>query len=89
MPATGSRFVLAELDPALQAAALRLDPVADRDEYTELVALTEGGEALSLERLERLGREGEAGRQLLARARNLGLHHWGIWAGDRAAFASA
>ena len=81
----GLAFRLAELDPALQAAALRLDPVADRDEYTELVALTEGGEALSLERLERLGREGEAGRQLLARARNLGLHRWGIWAGNERA----
>ena len=81
----GLAFRLAELDPALQAAALRLDPVADRDEYTELMALTEGGQALSLERLEQLGSDGEAGRQLLARARNLGLHRWGIWAGnDRA-----
>ena len=77
----GLALRFAELDSALQAAALRLDPVADRDEYTELVALTDGGEALSLERLAQLEREGEAGRRLIARARNLGLLRWGIWAG--------
>ena len=85
----GLALLLAELDPALQAAALRLDPVADREEYTELVALTEGGEALSLERLEQLEREGEAGRRLIGRARNLGLHRWGIWAGSERALAPA
>ena len=81
----GLALRLAELDPDLQAAAVRLDPVADRDEYTELVALTEGGEALTLERLEQLEQEGEAGRRLIARARNLGLHRWGIWAGSERA----
>ncbi len=77
----GLALLLAELEPALQAAALRLDPVADREEYAELVALTDGGERLSLERLEQLEREGDAGRRLVGRARNLGLHRWGIWAG--------
>jgi DNA helicase HerA-like ATPase len=73
---------LPELDAGLQAAALRLDPVEDRDEYSELVALVDGVESVSLERLERLSAEGgEGAQQLLARARNLGVHRWGIWAG--------
>jgi uncharacterized protein len=77
----GLALLLAELEPATQAATLRLDPVADREEYAELVALTDGGEPLSLERLEQLERKGGAGRRLIGRARNLGLHRWGIWAG--------
>jgi DNA helicase HerA-like ATPase len=75
----GLRFP--ELDAALQAAVLRLDPVADRDEYAELVALVDGVESLSLERLQRLSAEGGEGERLLARARNLGVDRWGIWAG--------
>jgi uncharacterized protein len=76
----GLALLLAELEPAAQAAVLRLDPIADREEYSELVALTDGGEALSLERLEEVERKGEAGRRLIGRARNLGLDRWGIWA---------
>ena len=78
----GLALVLAELEPTVQAAALRLDPVTDREEYAELAALTEGGEALSPERLQRLEHDGgEEGRRLVSRARNLGLLRWGIWAG--------
>ncbi|HEU4449330.1 MAG TPA: ATP-binding protein [Gaiellaceae bacterium] len=77
----GLRFP--ELDPGLQAAALRLDPVADREEYAELVALVSGVESLSLERLERLSAEGgEDARRLVERARNLGVDRWSIWAGS-------
>ncbi|HYK07168.1 MAG TPA: ATP-binding protein [Gaiellaceae bacterium] len=72
---------LAELDPATQAAVLRLDPIADREEYAELTALTDAGVGLSLERLEQLEHDGGAGRQLIGRARNLGLARWSIWAG--------
>ena len=79
----GLALLLAELEPTLQAAALRLDPVADREEYAELAALTEGGAALSPEQLQWLEREGgEEGRRLMSRARNLGLLRWGIWAGE-------
>lgn len=72
-----------ELDPQLQAAILRLDPIADREEYTELLALVEGVESLSLERLQRLSQEGSDGaRRLLGRAHNLvGVYGWDIWAG--------
>jgi DNA helicase HerA-like ATPase len=76
----GLRFP--ELDPRLQAAVLRLDPIGDREEYSELVALVEGVESLSLERLERLSKEGgEDAKRLVARAKNLGVARWGIWAG--------
>jgi DNA helicase HerA-like ATPase len=75
---------LAELDAATQAAVLRLDPIADREEYSELTALTDAGEGLTLERLEQVERDGGAGRQLIARARNLGLDRWNIWAGTDA-----
>jgi len=78
----GLRF--AELGARLQAAALRLDPIADRDEYAELNGLVEAAEAgaLSLEQLQRLSVEGSTDAiRLLSRARNLGLYEWGIWAG--------
>jgi DNA helicase HerA-like ATPase len=78
----GLALLMAELEPATQAAALRLDPIADREEYAELAALTDGGQALTLEQLEQLGRDGGAGGRLIERARNLGLHRWGIWAGS-------
>jgi DNA helicase HerA-like ATPase len=76
----GLRFP--ELGARLQAAALRLDPIDDREEYAELLALVEGVEALSLERLQQLSVEGgDDARRLLARAGNLGLDRWGLWAG--------
>jgi uncharacterized protein DUF87 len=68
----GLALLLAELEPEAQAAVLRLDPIADHEEYAELLALTDGGEALSLERLEDVERKGEAGRRLIGRARNGG-----------------
>jgi uncharacterized protein len=78
----GLALRLRELDARLQAAVLRLDPVADREEYGELVALVEGEEPLSFERLELLRAEGsDAAKQLFTRARNLGLLGWDIWAG--------
>jgi hypothetical protein len=71
-----------ELDARLQAAVLRLDPVADREEYGELVTLVEGGEAISVEQIQALRAEGgEAAQQLIARSRNLGVLEWQIWAG--------
>ena len=78
----GLALRIRELDARLQAAVLRLDPVRDREEYGELVALVEGDEPLSFEQLDQLRTEGgEAARQLIARARNLGVLGWQIWAG--------
>jgi DNA helicase HerA-like ATPase len=54
---------------------LRLDPVADREEYgalTELVERSRPGE------LAELGDE-----RLAQRVRNLGIDRWGIWSGGR------
>jgi uncharacterized protein len=68
-----------DLDADQQAALLRLDPIADREEYAELarlvaetapVALTEVGDAGT-----------PVGRQLALRASNLGVDRWRLWAG--------
>jgi DNA helicase HerA-like ATPase len=64
------RLRLADLDPATQAALLRLDPVADRDEYAELAAVVAGDRTF------------EADRPLAQRAHNLGVDGFGVWARD-------
>jgi uncharacterized protein len=70
----GVRF--RDLSPAAQAAVLRLDPVADREEYGELTALVEDAGVRTLEDLAR-----SAADDLKQRARNLGVDRWGIWPG--------
>ena len=67
---------LRELSPAAQAAVLRLDPVADREEYAELIALIEDEDVRSPEDLTRSPAE-----RIKQRAANLGVDHWGIWPG--------
>jgi hypothetical protein len=74
--ATGIRVRLRDLSPAHQAALLRLDPVADRVEYAELLALLEDENLRSLEDLARSPAEA-----LKLRAHNLGVDSWGIWPG--------
>ena len=65
-----------ELSPAHQAALLRLDPLADREEYAQLTALIEDESIGSLEELEHAQADA-----LRLRARNLGVESWGIWPG--------
>ena len=65
-----------ELSPAYQAALLRLDPLADREEYAELTELLEDDGIRSVADLE--GIESDA---LKLRASNLGVERWGIWPG--------
>jgi uncharacterized protein len=65
-----------ELSPTQQAALLRLDPPADREEYAELTALVEDETIRSLADLERV--ESDA---LKLRAHNLGVDRWSIWPG--------
>jgi uncharacterized protein len=65
-----------DLSSAQQAALLRLDPLADREEYAELGALVEDERIRSLEDLERVESDG-----LKLRARNLGIDRWDIWPG--------
>jgi hypothetical protein len=70
------RIRLRDLSPQHQAAVLRLDPVADRGEYADLLALVEDENVRSLEDLARSPAEG-----LKLRAHNLGVDRWGIWPG--------
>jgi hypothetical protein len=72
------RLRLAELEPAAQAALLRLDPIADREEHAELAALLAEERLPALDELESSPRP-EA-RRLAMRARNLGAAGFGIWA---------
>ena len=65
-----------ELSPALQAAVLRLDPLADREEYSDLTALVEDESIRSLADLEHVD-----SKALKLRARNLGVERFGIWPG--------
>jgi len=62
---------LADLDAATQAAMLRLDPIADREEYAALTELVERFHPGALAEL----RE----ERLAQRVRNLDVDGWGIW----------
>jgi uncharacterized protein len=78
------RLRFADLDPRVQAAVLRLDPIRDRGEYSELVSLldtwAEADTPISLEQL--LAGGGSEARALGERLRNLGVDRWGVWARD-------
>jgi DNA helicase HerA-like ATPase len=65
-----------DLSPAAQAAVLRLDPVADREEYAQLTALIEDAGVRSVADLTRSGAD-----RLVQRSDNLGVSRWGIWPG--------
>jgi uncharacterized protein len=76
------RLRFAELDPLTQAAVLRLDPIRDRDEYSDLVRLleqTQTGVRPATPEVLRALLEREA--PLLARRiQNLGVDRWQVWA---------
>jgi DNA helicase HerA-like ATPase len=76
------RLHAAEVEPATQAAALRLDPISDREEYSTLAALLGGPNPLTLEALTQSDLPG-AGR-LSLRIRNLGVGDYSIWAPGQA-----
>jgi DNA helicase HerA-like ATPase len=75
------RLRLAELSPAAQAALLRLDPIADRDEYAELAALLDEGTPPSVEAL--LASPRPEAQRLALRAHNLGADRFALWAGSQ------
>jgi DNA helicase HerA-like ATPase len=70
------RLALPDLDAPTQAAMLRLDPIADREEYAALTEVVENFRPGVLEDLpdDRLGQ----------RVRNLGVGRWGIWSRGQA-----
>jgi DNA helicase HerA-like ATPase len=72
------RVRLAELSPATQAALLRLDPIADREEHAELDALLADAAPPSVEAL--LDSPRPEARRLGLRARNLGVDRFEVWA---------
>jgi uncharacterized protein len=72
------RLHAAEVEPLIQAAALRLDPIADREEYAALAALLAGPNPLTLEALTQSDLP-EAVR-LGLRIRNLGVDRYSVWA---------
>ncbi len=76
------RLRFAELDAQTQAAVLRLDPIHDRDEYSDLVQLLDqtrtGDPPATPEALrELLERESPV---LSRRIQNLGVDRWQVWA---------
>ena len=75
------RIRFGEMDPAAQAALLRLDPIEDREEHAELVELLGESRVPSFAAIEASERPGA--RQLALRARNLGLERLGVWAGEQ------
>ena len=80
---TGERRLcvrLRELSREQQAAALRLDPVADSEEHAELDALVEDERPETFEDL--MGAARPTARALAMRIRNLGIDRWGVWARD-------
>ncbi len=68
-----------------KAAVLRLDPVADRDEYNRLVHLQDLMRAGELEQLLPMLRQADGGEgnehPLAERIENLGVLDWEVWAG--------
>jgi hypothetical protein len=66
-----------DLSPAHQAGLLRLDPLGDREEYAELLALVEDESIRNLADLAESPAD-----DLKLRARNLGVDRFGIWPGQ-------
>jgi hypothetical protein len=71
------RLHAAEIDPATQAALLRLDPIGDREEYAALAALL-ATQTLTLEAL--TGSDHPEARRLGLSIRNLGVDRFAVWA---------
>ena len=76
------RLRFADLLPSVQAAVLGLDPIADREEYSELVDLVQaqrrGASAVTTAE-DLLTADSPRARQLGQRAMNLGVLGWQVW----------
>jgi uncharacterized protein len=72
------RLHAAEVDPATQAALLRLDPIADRDEYAALASFLAAEDTPTLDAL--AGSDRPEARHLSLRLANLGVDRYTIWA---------
>jgi len=75
------RLRFPELDPQTQAAALRLDPIQDRDEYSDLVQLLESHRGVAPPTPEALRQLLDREAPVLSRRiQNLGVDRWQVWA---------
>ena len=72
------RLHAAEIDPVTQAAVLRLDPIADREEYAALADLLASPSPPALAALS--GSDRPEARRLGLRVRNLGIDRFTVWA---------
>ena len=76
------RLHAADVDAATQAAALRLDPIADREEYAALAAFLAGENTPTMEGL--TSSDLPEARRLGLRLANLGVDRFGMWAREEA-----
>jgi len=76
------RLHAADVAPAAQAAALRLDPITDRDEYAALAALLASENTPTIEALN--GSDDPEARRLGRRLTNLGVDRYTVWARGQA-----
>jgi uncharacterized protein len=76
------RLHAGEIDPATQAALLRLDPIQDREEYAALAELLASENPPRLETL--AGSNRPEARRLGLRIRNLDIEHYTVWAPGQA-----
>jgi hypothetical protein len=72
------RLHAAEVEPAAQAAALRLDPIADREEYAALAAMLAGRDPPTMDAL--TGSNFPEAARLGLRIKNLGVDRYSVWA---------
>jgi uncharacterized protein len=75
----GLHLGVGQLDPSARAAALALDPVADREEFALVHELLGAGSSIE----ELAGSEEPHARALRLRAENLGVPGWQLWARGR------
>jgi DNA helicase HerA-like ATPase len=73
------RLRFGELAPEIQGALLRLDPIADREEYAALAEVVAEGRPQAIEELLEATGAGERAR-LALRIRNLGADRLDLWA---------
>jgi len=76
------RLHAAEVSPAAQAAALRLDPITDRDEYATLANFLASENTPTIEALN--GSDDPEARHLGRRLANLGVDRYAVWARGQA-----
>lgn len=72
-----------DLDPDVQAKLLRLDPIADLDDFNALQRVAAGlGDSYSVADVANAAAQGEETSVLARRIENLRLAEWGLWRRD-------